>query len=110
MSGKGKPVYVSIAEAAAIEEGGSRVFYVFEKEIAVFRVDGRFYAIDNRCPHRQEPLCAGEVAGPVVICPLHGARFDLRTGRGLPGPHQTDVASYDVLVADGTLKIKAPAR
>lgn len=63
---------------------GQGICYVVKgEEIAVFRSrDGCIFAIENRCPHRQGPLCEGIVGGGKVICPLHGHKFDLTTGQG----------------------------
>ena len=48
--------------------------------IALFNVDGTFYAMDNSCPHAGGPLGEGKVNGGIVECPWHGWRFDIRTG------------------------------
>jgi len=67
-----------------------RCFVANERQIAVFRFrDGRVFAIDNRCPHRNGPLSEGVVGidpasgAEAVVCPLHGYKFSLRDGRGL---------------------------
>ncbi len=63
---------------------GQGICYIVKgEEIAVFRSrDGRIFAVENRCPHRQGPLSEGIVGGGKVICPLHGHKFDLTTGKG----------------------------
>jgi len=104
--GPTQEIWRPVAQVADFDQQQSKVFYVSKQEIAVFRVDGHFYAIDNLCPHRQAPLCTGEVSGHVVICPFHGARFDLRNGRGLKGPHQTDIGHYEVKVDGDVVKLK----
>lgn len=58
------------------------------KAIAVFNVEGQFYAIDNDCPHRQGPLARGRLEGATIRCPMHGWLFDLRTGACLNQPQQ----------------------
>ncbi len=98
--------WLPVASVSDFSTNESKVFYVLQKEIAVFKVEGRFYAVDNLCPHRQAPLCTGEVSGHVVTCPFHGARFDLRSGKGLKGPHQADIGHYEVLVDGKELKLK----
>ncbi len=58
-------------------------FVVAGEEIAVFRQrDGRLFAVQNRCPHRQGPLAEGVIGGGKLICPLHAHAFDLSTGAG----------------------------
>jgi nitrite reductase/ring-hydroxylating ferredoxin subunit len=69
---------------AAIEEcppGSSREVVVGEQIIALFNVDGQFFALDGVCPHQGGPLGEGELSGPVVTCPWHGWQFDVRTGQ-----------------------------
>lgn len=63
--------------------GHSRCYLVHGEEIAVFRQrDGRIFATQNRCPHKQGPLSEGVAGGGKVICPLHSHKFELATGAG----------------------------
>jgi nitrite reductase [NAD(P)H] small subunit len=73
--------WVAVARLADLGERGRAVVQVGEVEIALFRVDGRVYAIQSRCPHRDGPLIRGFVdPGPGIRCPMHGWRYDLTTG------------------------------
>ena len=72
------------------------------EEIAVFRQrDGRLFATQNRCPHRQGPLSEGVIGGGQVICPLHAHRFDLKGGAGNEPSECVQV--YSVKVVDGEI-------
>jgi nitrite reductase (NADH) small subunit len=74
---------VALGAIDAIPVGQGRCFIVGSEEIAVFRQrDGRLFASQNRCPHRQGPLSEGLVGNNTVICPLHAHRFDLESGSG----------------------------
>jgi 3-phenylpropionate/trans-cinnamate dioxygenase ferredoxin subunit len=75
--------------------------------IGVFNIDGSLYAIEDRCSHDDGPLCEGEFDADdaVVICPRHGARFDIRSGRPLTLPATEPVATYPVFVRDGQIVI-----
>jgi len=73
--------------------------------IAVFNVDGEFHAIDNRCTHVGGTLGNGRLAGTVVTCPLHGAKFDVATGDVLRPPADEPVGVYDVEVDDGEVVV-----
>ncbi|HEU4702305.1 MAG TPA: Rieske 2Fe-2S domain-containing protein [Conexibacter sp.] len=78
------------------------------RRVAVFRTDEGHHAIDATCPHRGGPLADGLVADACVTCPLHGWRFDLRSGAAL-GSHP-GVAVHEVLERDGELWLRlAPA-
>ncbi len=70
------------------------------RSIALFYVDGRVYAIDNRCPHMGYPLVKGSVKGCILTCDWHHARFDLETGGALD-LWADDAQVYRVNVKDG---------
>ena len=61
--------------------GGSREIVVGEQIVALFNIDGSFFALDGVCPHQGGPLGEGELAGCIVTCPWHGWQFDVRTGQ-----------------------------
>ncbi len=74
---------VNLGNVSRIPLGQGRCYVVGAQEIAVFRQrDGRLFATENRCPHRQGPLSEGVMGGGRVICPLHAHRFDLKDGVG----------------------------
>jgi 3-phenylpropionate/trans-cinnamate dioxygenase ferredoxin component len=75
--------------------------------VGVYNLDGEYYAIEDRCSHDDGPLCEGEFdAGDgVVVCPRHGANFDIRTGRALTLPAYEPVSVFPVRVVDGIVKL-----
>lgn len=75
------PAFVRLAGIQAIPPGTGRAFAVGRYEIAVFNIDGAFYAIENSCPHQGGPLAEGWLEGPLVTCPWHGWCFDVRSGK-----------------------------
>jgi len=75
------PAFVFVAPAREIPDGGARAFRVGRYEVAIFNVDGCFYAIENSCPHQGGPLAEGWLEGSMVTCPWHGWCFDVRTGK-----------------------------
>ena len=76
------------------------------QSIAVFQVDGSYYAVGNVCTHRGGPLSQGTLNGCEVICPWHGARFDVRTGAVLGPPAREGVKSYPVRVNGGDVEVE----
>jgi nitrite reductase/ring-hydroxylating ferredoxin subunit len=76
------------------------------EEIAVYNVGGEFYATSDTCTHDEASLSDGELFGHVVECPLHGARFDVRTGRALSLPAVYPVKSYPTRVVDGAVEVE----
>ena len=77
------PQAINLGSVDKIPAGQGRCYIVGDEEIAVFRQrDGRLFAVQNRCPHRQGPLSEGVMGANKVICPLHSHKFDLCDGKG----------------------------
>ena len=77
---------LNLGPVERIALGHAQCFVVGQEEIAVFRSrEGKFFAIANQCPHRRGPLSEGVFGDGKVICPLHGHKFDLATGKGSDG-------------------------
>lgn len=100
--------FVQIAETAEIKPGERLLFEVDDLPIAVFNVDGKYYAIGDVCTHDDGPLGDGELIDHTIICPRHGARFDIRTGKALTLPAVIDTPWYPVRVVDGWVEIGIP--
>jgi len=99
--GSREMAFVKIATVHEVPAGQGKQVTVRGKTLALFNVNGTFYAVDDTCPHRGGSLWEGEVEGIEVSCPLHGARFDLATGANLCPPASSGVRSYPVqLVGD----------
>ena len=74
--------FLRAARKDEIPAGAIREFQIDGKTVALANVDGTFYAIDNVCLHHGGPLGGGVLNGKAVTCPWHGAKFDIRDGRG----------------------------
>jgi nitrite reductase/ring-hydroxylating ferredoxin subunit len=73
-------------------------------ELAVYNVDGEYYATENSCPHRGARLTEGALCGHVIECWLHGWQFDVRSGECLTVPDR--IKTYSVRVEDNLIKIE----
>lgn len=71
---------VEVAKADELKDGAMKQVMVEGREILLVRVDGKYYAASNRCPHMGGNLSQGRLAGTVVTCPRHGSQFDLADG------------------------------
>ena len=91
-----------------IAPGGFALLETDELTAAVFNVDGTLYAIEDVCTHDGAELAGGPVDGDQVVCPRHGARFCLRTGRALTPPAYAAVQTFPVRVANGRVEIELP--
>ncbi len=93
-----------VASLNEIPDGGSIRRPFAGREVALFRKGDVVHAIDAQCPHRGGPLDGGDLEDDcVVVCPWHGWRFDIRTGKSPTHPGQ--VRCYKVTVADGKVAI-----
>jgi nitrite reductase/ring-hydroxylating ferredoxin subunit len=92
-------------QASEVPPGTCKTASVGGKEVAIFNVDGQFYATQTNCTHRGGPICEGSLAGDIVTCPWHGSQFNVRTGEVVQDPADEPLATYPVQVKDGTLFI-----
>jgi 3-phenylpropionate/trans-cinnamate dioxygenase ferredoxin subunit len=88
--------FFKVATRAELPPGRKKLIEINGRAIALFNVDGAFYAIDDVCTHDGGPLAEGELIGCEIECPRHGARFDVRTGRPLCMPAIEPVAVHSV--------------
>jgi nitrite reductase/ring-hydroxylating ferredoxin subunit len=97
---------IEVAKTDEIKAGEGKLIEVEGHEIALFNCEGSYYAIDNQCTHVGGPLCEGDLEGDTVICPWHGAEFDVKTGNVLGPPAEESVKSYRVQVDGDSIKIE----
>lgn len=96
--------YVRVAGTGDVKPGTGIVAEVNGQQIALFNVEGTYYAIDNVCVHRGGPLGEGDLDGAAVTCPWHGWQFDVKTGGCINNP-AAKVVSYPVEVEGTDVKV-----
>lgn len=102
--------FVRAAAVSDVPDGGSVILSLDGHTIALFHVQGTFYALQNRCSHADASLGEGDVDGDdrTVECPLHGSLFDLTTGKPRTLPAYEPVRTYTVRVEHDTVLIDLP--
>lgn len=100
--------FVEIAPASEISNGGRLFVEVGDKAIVVFNIAGQFFAIGDVCSHDEGPLGDGDLEGHHVVCPRHGAEFDVRTGKAMSMPAVADIPAYPVQIRDGNIFVGIP--
>ena len=95
-----------VSPASEVGPGTMKWGVIGYERLIVANVDGAFYALRDACGHRGAPLSRGTLEGHAIECPLHYARFDVRTGKLLTGPYSADVPTYEVRVVEGTVYVK----
>jgi len=98
---------VLVGEAADIGVGEGRVVEADGKTLALFNVDGAFYALDNACAHRGGPLGEGDLDGTVVVCPWHAWPWDVKTGANVNNP-AVRMTCFPVSVDGGRVFVELP--
>lgn len=92
--------FKKVADTSEVPAGQAKTVEVDGKRIAIFNVEGQFYAIDDTCAHQGGPLGEGELDGTIVTCPWHAWMYDVTTGENTDDP-ECSVVKYEVRV-DGT--------
>ncbi|MFN2301426.1 MAG: Rieske (2Fe-2S) protein [Gammaproteobacteria bacterium] len=98
--------WVEVGRTDEFLPGTHRVVEAGGTFIAVFNLDGNFYAIEDICTHDGGELTGGTVEGDEVICPRHGARFCIKTGNALTPPAYEPTAAFPVVVEDGVIRTR----
>jgi 3-phenylpropionate/trans-cinnamate dioxygenase ferredoxin subunit len=105
------PEQCDFADIGPIEDlsEGERLYLEIDNEfIVVFNIAGELYAIADLCSHDDGPLGDGEIEGNEIICPRHGAHFDVRTGKALTLPAVVDIPAYPIRLNDGRIEVGVP--
>ena len=119
---------VIIGSASEFSDPGRKIIGFESFEVAVFKLDGEFFAYLNQCPHMGGPACQGKMIAKVeeiiaddrtskgmmfsktkmhIVCPWHGFEFDIRTGRH-PGNPRARLRKIEVAVSNGEVMITVP--
>ena len=102
---------VDFLEIAPVDElpNGERMFVdIGDTPIVIFNIADNFFAIGDVCTHDDGPLGDGDLDGFNIVCPRHGAEFDVRTGKVISMPAVVDIPAYPVQVRDGMIFIGVP--
>jgi len=95
-------------EVASLEDlppGERLIIQIGDQDILAFNIAGEVFAIGNICSHDGNPLDDGEIVDHEIVCPRHGARFDIRTGKVRSLPAVIDIPAYPVCIKDGKIQI-----
>ena len=101
---------VDVCPLDELPPGEVKIVHAGAISVGVYNLGGELYAIEDRCSHDDGPLAEGEFDADeaVVICPRHGSKFDIRTGRALTLPAYEPVDTYTVRVEAGIVKLEIP--
>jgi len=97
--------WVDVGSVSDLLAGGRKVISTEIGPIAVFNLDGEFFAIADICTHDGGELASGACEGDQIICPRHGARFCIKTGKVLTPPAYEDVETFSVQVENRIIQV-----
>jgi nitrite reductase/ring-hydroxylating ferredoxin subunit len=99
------PEFIAVAKTSEIPENSAARVDVAGRPIAIYNLNGEYFATDDTCTHAHASLSEGQISGDEIVCPLHFATFDIRTGQVTCGPAFEDLRSYPVRVTGDTIEI-----
>jgi 3-phenylpropionate/trans-cinnamate dioxygenase ferredoxin subunit len=103
-----KVEYFEIAPVSEVPNGERLFVDIGDSAVVLFNIAGSLYAIGDICTHDDGPLGDGEIEEYNVVCPRHGAEFDMRTGEAVGMPAVVDIPAYPVQVREGMIYIGIP--
>ena len=106
MSRPSSAEFVSVATVDELQPGERMVVELGRHWVALFNVDGTYYAIEDVCTHDGAPLASGRFSGNAIACPRHGARFDVCTGKALSMPAVEPVETYPVKIEGNDILVE----
>ncbi len=98
--------WVTVARADQLAPGQWKCVDVDGAQVAVFNLDGQYYAIEDICTHDGGQLTGGSIEGAEIICPRHGARFCIKTGAALSAPAYEATAKFPVRIENGVIEVR----
>jgi len=98
--------FVKVATTGEIPPGRCKGVEVDGRPIAVINLDGTYYATDDTCTHRGALLSEGDLEGKEIICPLHGAVFDVTSGEVVEPPASEPITCYNVRVSGDAIEVE----
>lgn len=101
------PKFVKVARVDDILPGQKEIYDVDGIPVVIVNLDGEFYALEDVCTHDGGPLGEGAMEDGQLICPRHGARFDIRTGAALTMPAFEPAPTYEVKIQDGDIYVES---
>ena len=101
--------YIAVAPVDELPDGQRIYLEIGDLYLIVFNIADNYFAIADLCSHDEEPLDESQLDGHAVICPRHGARFDVRTGQALTPPAVESIPAYPVRVLKGNIEVGLPS-
>ncbi|MBM3485777.1 MAG: non-heme iron oxygenase ferredoxin subunit [Alphaproteobacteria bacterium] len=98
----------AVLKTSDLDPGEAKQVLIGRKEIAIYNLEGAFYATDDICTHAYASLADGYIEGDRVECPLHGGCFEIKTGKACTPPCVEDLKTYTVKIEGDQIFVGLP--
>lgn len=98
--------WTNVCTEPELTPGSYKVVDIDDVLIAVFNIDGEYYAIEDNCTHDGDCLTGGDIEGDEIVCPRHGAHFSIKTGEALTPPAYEATAKFPVQIVGGIIQVR----
>ncbi len=98
--------FIRVCKTADVPDPGKEVFELDDRFIVLIHLDGQWHALEDRCTHDGGPLGEGRIDGFCIVCPRHGARFDVRTGQAMTMPAVSGTPRHEVKIEGDEVFVK----
>jgi len=98
--------FVAAAKVTDLPEDGQKTISADGQSVLLCRSDGQYFAVQNRCTHDMEALTGGTVRKCTIVCPMHGARFSLKTGMPFGPPAFEPLSTYEVRLVGDSIEVR----
>lgn len=103
-------IRVLLKGAQKLANGEKDAYFAGDFNVLVCRVNGQLFAVENQCSHAESELCDGLLHGHLIICPLHGAAFDVRDGQHKSPPAFSGIRTFPIHESTDSAEIEVPNR
>ncbi len=98
----------AVLKTSDLDPGEAKQVLIGRKEIAIYNLEGNFYATDDICSHAYASLADGYIEGEVIECPLHGGSFEIKTGKAVTAPCTEDIKTYPLKIEGEQILVGLP--
>mgnify|MGYP000305888035 CR=1 FL=1 len=98
--------WIDVCAENALADNENMIVDVDGTEVAIFKIEGQHYAIEDVCTHDGAEIASGELEGDEIICPRHGARFCVKTGEVKCAPAYESVDTFPVQIDNGRIQVR----
>jgi len=99
--------WVSVAKSIEVPPGCVFATKIGDQDIAIYNINGEYFSTHNVCTHAHVLLSEGWLEGDIIECPLHGGRFEVKTGKGLGAPITCDLRTFETRIVGEEIQVLA---